>query len=253
VNWRLFTRRRDHTFQPPVPEMTARYGVPNACTTCHEDKTPEWAAATMDRWDGNGSRRQAGVAVADVIYRARAGDASAPAEDARPLASARTHGILIRASAAEFAGQLLARAVGADLRVGPRADTEARPYDPAVNALIGAANDPEPQVRATAVRSLAMIVDDRTTAAIGARLADSSRVVRVRAAEALMDRGISRLDGAVGAALERAQNEWAESLRTFNDVARDQSTLGWLEASRGRTREAIDALNDAIAIDPSDA
>ena len=44
----LFTRRRDHTFQPPVPELTARYGVPNACTTCHEDKSPEWAAETMD-------------------------------------------------------------------------------------------------------------------------------------------------------------------------------------------------------------
>ena len=52
VNWRLFTRRRDHTFQPPVPELTARYGVPNACTTCHEDKSPEWAAKTMDAWYG---------------------------------------------------------------------------------------------------------------------------------------------------------------------------------------------------------
>ena len=38
VNWRLLNRRLDHTFQPPVPEMTAKYGVPSACTTCHEDK-----------------------------------------------------------------------------------------------------------------------------------------------------------------------------------------------------------------------
>ena len=45
VNWRLITRRRDHTFQPPVPEMTVRFGVPNACTTCHEDRSPEWAAS----------------------------------------------------------------------------------------------------------------------------------------------------------------------------------------------------------------
>jgi predicted CXXCH cytochrome family protein len=241
VNWRLFTRRRDHTFQPPVPEMTARYGVPNACTTCHEDKTPEWAAATMDGWYGNGSRRQAVVATADVIYRAGAGDASALPDVAR-LASDRTHGALIRASAAEFAGQLLVKAGRAGEAGG--AGT--------VNALIGAANDPEPQVRATAIRSLAMIVEDRTTAVIAAHLTDASRVVRVRAAEALMDRGISRLDGALGVALERAQNEWADSLRTFNDVARDQSTLGWLEASRGRTREAVEALNDAAATDPSD-
>ena len=44
VNWRLLIRRRDHTFQPPVPEMTAAFGVPNACTTCHDDRSPEWAA-----------------------------------------------------------------------------------------------------------------------------------------------------------------------------------------------------------------
>jgi len=44
VNWRLLIRRRDHTFQPPVPENTAQFGIPNACTTCHDDRTPEWAA-----------------------------------------------------------------------------------------------------------------------------------------------------------------------------------------------------------------
>ena len=28
ANWRLLTRRRDHTFQPPVPETTTGYGIP---------------------------------------------------------------------------------------------------------------------------------------------------------------------------------------------------------------------------------
>ena len=28
VNWRLLIRRRDHTFQPPVPENTAQFGIP---------------------------------------------------------------------------------------------------------------------------------------------------------------------------------------------------------------------------------
>jgi len=236
VNWRLFTRRRDHTFQPPVPEMTARYGVPNACTTCHEDKSPEWAAATMDGWYGNGERRRAIVAMADTIYRAGAGEAAALPDIAR-LAADRSHGPLIRASAAEFSGQLL---------------SNAKPSGGVVNALIGAANDPEAVVRATAVQALARVVDDRTTAVIAAHLTDPSRVVRVRAAEALLDRGIARLDGAVGAALIRAQDEWAESLRTFNDIAHDQSTLGWLELSRGRGDAAVDALRTAILVDPND-
>ena len=76
VNWRLLDRRRDHTFQPPVPEMTAAFGVPNACTTCHDDRSPEWAATQMDQWWGDGERRRAAVAVADTMYRAGSGDAT---------------------------------------------------------------------------------------------------------------------------------------------------------------------------------
>src|SRR5499427_2643897 len=90
VNWRLFTRRRDHTFQPPVPELTARYGVPDACTTCHEDKPPEWAARTIDQWYGNGEKRRGVVAMSDAIYRAGAGDAKVLPEIAR-LAADRSH------------------------------------------------------------------------------------------------------------------------------------------------------------------
>jgi hypothetical protein len=249
VNWRLFTRRRDHTFQAPVPETTARYGVPNACTTCHDDKSPEWAAATMDRWYGNGERRKAIVAMSDTIYRAGAGDVSVLPDIAR-LAADRSHGSLIRASAAEFSGQLIAKARGGEKESPP---ISAPPTASVINPLIGAASDPEPSVRAAAVQSLSAIVDDRTTAVIAARLADPARVVRARAAEALLDRGIVRLDGAVGAALARAQDEWAESLRTFNDDGRDQSVLGWLEMSRGRTPAAIEALNAAIALEPAAA
>jgi len=240
VNWRLFTRRRDHTFQPPVPELTARFGVPNACTTCHDDKSPEWAATTIDRWYGNGDRRRAIVSMSDTIYKAGSGDVKALPEVAR-LAADRSHGSLIRASGAEFAGQLLAKA---------RRDTISTEV---INALIAAASDPEPVVRATAVQSLGLVVDDRTSAVIASHLSDPARVVRVRAAEALLDRRIVQLDGAVGAALARAQDEWAESLRTFNDVARDQSALGWLEMSRGRQPAAVDALNTSIAIDPTRA
>jgi HEAT repeat protein len=227
--------------------MTARYGVPNACTTCHEDKAPEWAAAIMDRWYRNGERRKAIVVVSDTIYRAGAGDVKVLPEIAR-LAADRSHGSLIRASAAEFSGQLIAKA---------RGDKQSPANTPSaadvVNPLIGAASDPEPSVRAMAVQSLSAVVDDRTTAVIAARLADTARVVRVRAAEALLDRGIIRLDGAVGAALGRAQDEWAESLRTFNDDGRDQAVLGYLEMSRGRTPAAVDALNAAIALDPAAA
>jgi Flp pilus assembly protein TadD len=125
-----------------------------------------------------------------------------------------------------------------------------------INALIGAAADPEASVRAVAIRALSFIPlasDPRIASVVAAHLTDQSRLVRVNAAEALMAFGITRLDGARGDALARAQDEWAESLRTFNDVAADQVALGWLEAHRGHGEEAANRLRLAIALDPRDA
>ncbi len=35
--------RSDHSFRPPMPEATIKFGSPNACNMCHTDKSPEWA------------------------------------------------------------------------------------------------------------------------------------------------------------------------------------------------------------------
>jgi tetratricopeptide (TPR) repeat protein len=122
-----------------------------------------------------------------------------------------------------------------------------------VNALIGAAADPEPIVRVSAVRALAVSDDVRVPAILAAHLTDQARLVRVSAAEGLLSHGVTLLDGARGEALARAQDEWAESLRTFNDVASDHTTLGWLEAARGRPEQATDELKTAISLDPREA
>jgi len=35
--------RRDYSFRIPRPDLSLKYGTPNACTQCHEDKDDEWA------------------------------------------------------------------------------------------------------------------------------------------------------------------------------------------------------------------
>lgn len=35
--------RRDHSFRVPRPDLSVKYGTPNACVTCHKDKNNEWA------------------------------------------------------------------------------------------------------------------------------------------------------------------------------------------------------------------
>jgi tetratricopeptide (TPR) repeat protein len=276
VNWRLLIRRRDHTFQPPVPEITARYGAPNACTECHDDRSPEWARVQLDRWYGEtgATRRRRALLVADAFYGAADDSVTAPKQLASLLAD-RTRGPVVRASAADALGRLMASGTAAVLRTesqtsfadagaARRSEAEAArkrgegdersprpPRATFVNALIGGAADPEPMVRASAVHALGLTADAGATIPLVARLTDRSRVVRVRAAQALLALGVARLPGAAGDALARAQDEYAASLQTFPDRAEDHASLGWLDMERGSEARAIEALERATRLDPS--
>ena len=267
VNWRLLIRRRDHTFQSPVPEITTAFGVPNACTTCHDNRSPEWAARQMDQWWGNGERRQATLSLATTMYRAGSGDAAVLPELAR-LAVDRSQGLLVRASAVEFMGQLALGTAGtgsSDVQSQTSfgtgsAKTQRTRRQPAtltpaqINALIGAAADPEPTVRAQAVTALLAAGDrDRAVTPVIARLTDPARVVRARAAEVLLALGVSNLPGPAGEALARAQDEYANALGQFPDAPSNHAALGWLEAERQRVGPAIAALDTAIRLDPKAA
>jgi Flp pilus assembly protein TadD len=121
-----------------------------------------------------------------------------------------------------------------------------------VNALIGAADDPEPIVRAAALRALGTIGDrERALAPVLARLVDQTRVVRAKAAEVLVSFGIVELPGAAGAALRKAQEEYILGLDMFPDVASNHAAKGWLEAERGNAVVARDALNKATMVEPN--
>lgn len=44
--------RRDHSLRIPRPDLTVKIGSPNACNDCHSDRSPQWAAAAVERWYG---------------------------------------------------------------------------------------------------------------------------------------------------------------------------------------------------------
>ncbi len=122
-----------------------------------------------------------------------------------------------------------------------------------MNALVGAAADPEPMVRVMATRALAVASeqtgDRQRLPALTARLVDPVRLVRTTAGAALLRLGVTALDGAAGAALTRAQDEYAAMLLTFPDSAANHASLAWLEMARGRTADAERAIEHALALD----
>ena len=85
---------------------------------------------------------------------------------------------------------------------------------------------------------------------LAAHLNDPARLVRVAAAEGLLRRGVSTLEGLAGQLLARAQDDLAQSLRTFNDLSGDHTTLGRLYSARGDDTHAAAELEIAIQLDP---
>lgn len=41
-----------HTFKFVTPAMTNKYKIPNACTSCHQDKSTDWATQQLQAWKG---------------------------------------------------------------------------------------------------------------------------------------------------------------------------------------------------------
>jgi predicted CXXCH cytochrome family protein len=50
---------RSHTFRFITPAMTTKYNMPSPCTSCHKDKSPDWANAALLSWNNTSPWRVA--------------------------------------------------------------------------------------------------------------------------------------------------------------------------------------------------
>jgi predicted CXXCH cytochrome family protein len=51
--------RRDHAIRVPRPDLSLVLGTPNACNTCHADRSVQWAADQVAAWYGPNRRSEA--------------------------------------------------------------------------------------------------------------------------------------------------------------------------------------------------
>jgi tetratricopeptide (TPR) repeat protein len=218
--------RRDHSFRVPRPDLSARLGTPDACTGCHRDRRPRWAAEVVAGWPG-ASRRDArhhGEAL-DLGRRGAPGALRALADLARDPGAP---GI---ARATAF--QLLGRRPGP----APEAAIEAglRDADPLVRAAaVGALENAPPEV----ARSLAFRL-----------LGDPVRSVRTEAARVLAGVPAGRLTPDERERLERGIEEYRQAQLVNGDRAWAYLNVALLEARRGAMEAAESALQSALRLD----
>jgi tetratricopeptide (TPR) repeat protein len=218
--------RRDHSFRIPRPDLSVKLGTPNACTSCHADRGPKWAADAIAKWYGPERRKEPHYG--EALHAGRTGRPGAVEKLIRLAADPVTPAI-VRASA---------------LSLLPR-----YPGRPALEALGRGLQDPDPLVRRAAVSGHALVRPADRVPALAPRLKDPVRAVRIEAARLLVAAGTATLGPDVGA-WQRALAEYESVQRELAGQAAARSNLGILYAELGRPDEAVAALREAIRLDP---
>ena len=219
--------RRDHSFRIPQPALTAALGTPNACQSCHKDKSANWAAEQLQNWYGHapeGFQRFAQT-FSDAQQRL-------PGTDAKLIELLRNkqHPPIVRATAARAMSSWLTQQTLGD--VGNALSDE----DPLVRlgALDAMQNAPL-QVRAEWVSPL---------------LDDPSRVIRALAAAQLIElQRRAKLPTAINASLERAAEDYVQAQQFNADDPAAQVNLGNFYAQRGTFDKAEQAYREALVLD----
>jgi tetratricopeptide (TPR) repeat protein len=218
--------RHDHSIRVPRPDLSVRLGVPNACNRCHTDRDARWALQVVTTHFGHapsGFQRFAEAFAADD--RAEAGATAALGA----VAIDPTEPAFVRASA-------LTRLA-------------ARPGAVALDAARRAARDASPLVRRGALDILDAYPAAERLAIATPLLADTTRIVRLKAAWVLAPVADS-LAPAARPAFARAAAEFVASQRYNADRASSRLTLGAFDAARGRLDSAAAEFRAAVHIDP---
>lgn len=226
-NYMVIHARQDHSLRVPRPDLSQSLGSPNACTQCHVDKKPAWAASAMDKWYGKTWRERPHYG--PTLH---AGETLGPR--ALPalleLATSPTAPAIVRATAA----------------------TLAQPYTnphtlPATLTLL---QDADPSVRIAALGLLAPLDMADRVAGAAPLLSDPLRGVRIEAASVLADVPDSQLPEGKRAARQSALQEYEAALAQVADWPATNVNLGNLRLRQGRGDEAVAAYERAIRLDP---
>src|SRR5262249_49402210 len=204
-------------------------GVPNACTRCHADRKPEWAAAKVQARYGRSLGGYQRFATAFHAADTGAGAVRLLADIARdPLQPA-----IVRASAmAQFPREVARSHAGLE----------------AVKLALG---NGDPLVRRAAVTALESLPPAERLALALTPLSDPSLLVRIEAARVLAPSRPETLDQTSRATHERAAAAFVAGHPTNGGRHERRTNLGTYFATRGRVTAAATELRAALALDPT--
>ena len=193
--------RYDHTFRVPRPDLTVKYGTPNACNNCHQDKSATWTANAINKWYG--SKRA--YHFAEDLIPASKEDVNSEGHIMRLLHDTATPAI-IKATALYYLK---------DINNNNSAQT-----------LIKSLQSKNDQIRYQALRSLSDFPSEIWLNAIGPALSDKVRAVRIAAANLLIAVPSEQVPAGYYNAFTDAKNELEKYTLYQTDFAAGDAMAG---------------------------
>ena len=217
--------RHDHSFRIPRPDLSIKFGMPNACNDCHADKSPDWTASAVERW--HGPNRKGFQSYAGGLHAAWNNHSDAAILLAE-IASDRKAPAIARASALTELGS----------RVAP----------PNIGLARSGLSDPDPMVRIGALDMLEGVPMAQRWPLASPLLSDTVSGVRIRAAFVLAGVAETQLPPTERERLGRAVQEFISAQRLNADRPEARSMLGSFHARRGAIADAETEYKAALRL-----
>ena len=232
--------RRDHSFRVPRPDQSVMFGTPNACNSCHEDRSAEWAAGAVEEWYGPDRADH----FTDTFLQLDA-DPFDRDESFRSLIADTSQPEIIRATAIWYSGQF--------------PDSESQ------NLIAEALNSNSPLIRSSAAKALENLISvSGTRPLLRAALDDPVKAVRISAVRSLAADGEGASAAGPASSTSGSMNSFSFDLRNHPERLREyrnylqvnqyfpqgQMNLARFYELQGETDRAIEAYELTLERDP---
>lgn len=220
--------RSDHSFRPPMPEATIRFGSPNACNQCHTDKSPEWANAIVKKRE-NGNYQETTLKWAQLIDEARKGEW-------------KNIGMIYSYITEEKENEVVTTSF---IRLLVNYNNESK-----VNILIKALNSNSELVRSAAAAGLSGYTSDEVRSALLKACVDEIRLVRINAVSSLLIFSPESFTNEEQTLIDKAENEYVTSMTARPDNWSNHYNLGIYHQNKGNVNDALYSYETAARLYP---
>jgi len=219
--------RKDHSIRIPRPDLSVKYGVPNACNQCHAGKTAEWAvnafaklysgtAAPYQDWTAAFHLARSGLPQAEVALM------GVIADEATPDIARATAVVELSEFLSPVSGQLLESAL----------------------------KDPSPLVRLAALRTLEVVPAPYRFALAKNLLDDPVLAIRSQAGQILADSPVEAMTDVERNSLQAAIRDYVATQEYNADRPESWLNLGNLHVRTGDLEQAEKDYRQALALAP---